>query len=52
MRLHARTYTLEYLEPFVISRSADTNSQVVQVAIEHDGVVGFGEGAPDEHYDE
>lgn len=52
MRLHARTYTLEYLEPFVISRSADTSSQVVQVAIEHDGVVGFGEGAPDEHYGE
>ena len=52
MRLHARTFTLEYLEPFVISRSADTSSQVVQVAIEHDGVVGFGEGAPDEHYGE
>ena len=52
MRIHARIVTLEYLEPFVISRSADTSSDVVQVAIEHDGLVGYGEGAPDEHYDE
>jgi L-alanine-DL-glutamate epimerase-like enolase superfamily enzyme len=52
MRLHARIVTLEYLEPFVISRSADTSSQVVQVAIEHDGLVGYGEGAPDDRYDE
>jgi L-Ala-D/L-Glu epimerase len=52
MRLHARIVTLEYLEPFVISRSADTSSQVVQVAISHDGVVGYGEGAPDDRYDE
>ena len=44
MRLHARIVTLEYLEPFVISRSADTSSQVVQVAISHDGLVGYGEG--------
>ena len=52
MELHARIVTLEYLEPFVISRSADTHSRVVQVAISHDGLVGYGEGAPDEHYDE
>src|SRR6266480_8005893 len=52
MRLHARIVTLEYLEPFVISRSADTHSQVVQVAISHDGLVGYGEGAPDDRYDE
>ena len=52
MRLSARIVTLEYLEPFVISRSADTHSQVVQVAISHDGVVGYGEGAPDDRYDE
>jgi L-Ala-D/L-Glu epimerase / N-acetyl-D-glutamate racemase len=52
MRLHARIVTLEYLEPFVISRSADTSSQVVQVAISHDGLVGYGEGAPDDRYDE
>ena len=51
MRLHARIVTLEYLEPFVISRSADTSSEVVQVAIEHDGLVGYGESAPDDHYD-
>jgi L-alanine-DL-glutamate epimerase-like enolase superfamily enzyme len=52
MRLNARIVTLEYLEPFVISRSADTHSQVVQVAIAHDGLVGYGEGAPDDRYDE
>jgi L-Ala-D/L-Glu epimerase len=52
MRLHARIVTLEYLEPFVISRSADMSSQVVQVAISHDGLVGYGEGAPDDRYDE
>jgi L-alanine-DL-glutamate epimerase-like enolase superfamily enzyme len=52
MRLHARIVTLEYLEPFVISRSADTSSRVVQVAISHDGLVGYGEGAPDDRYDE
>jgi L-alanine-DL-glutamate epimerase-like enolase superfamily enzyme len=52
MRLHARIVTLEYLEPFVISRSADTHSQVVQVAISHDGLIGYGEGAPDDRYEE
>ena len=52
MELHARIVTLEYLEPFVISRAADTKSQVVQVAITHAGLVGYGEGAPDERYDE
>ena len=33
MELYTRVFELEYLEPFVISRSADTHSQVVQVAI-------------------
>ena len=37
-------------EPFVISRSADEEAEVVQVAIVHDGVVGYGESAPDPHY--
>ena len=48
----ARTFTLELAEPFVISRSADTEAEVVQVAIRHDGVVGYGEGAPDPRYGE
>jgi L-alanine-DL-glutamate epimerase-like enolase superfamily enzyme len=52
MQLRSRSFTLELSEPFVISRSADETADVVQVAIEHDGVVGYGEGAPDERYDE
>ena len=52
MQLTARTFTLELAEPFVISRSSDTESEVVQVAIRHDGQVGYGEGAPDERYGE
>jgi L-alanine-DL-glutamate epimerase-like enolase superfamily enzyme len=52
MRLHARIATLEHAEPFVISRSAETHSRVVQAALEWDGHVGYGEGAPDERYGE
>ncbi len=52
MRLHVRTCTLELSEPFVISRSRDEEAEVVQAAIEHDGVVGYGEGAPQEVYGE
>jgi L-Ala-D/L-Glu epimerase len=52
MDLVARVFELEYSEPFVISRSADTHSEVVQVAIRHGDLVGYGEGAPDEHYHE
>jgi L-alanine-DL-glutamate epimerase-like enolase superfamily enzyme len=52
VQLSSRVFALEYNEPFVISRSADTHSEVVQVAISHDGLVGYGEGAPDPHYGE
>jgi L-alanine-DL-glutamate epimerase-like enolase superfamily enzyme len=52
VQLTARVVTLEHLEPFVISRSAETHSRVVQVAIAHDGLVGYGEGAPDDRYGE
>ena len=52
MRLHVRTCTLELREPFVIARSSDLEAQVVQVAIEHDRLVGYGEAAPQEHYGE
>jgi L-Ala-D/L-Glu epimerase len=52
VQLCSRVFALEYLEPFVISRSADTHSQVVQVALRHGDLVGYGEGAPDEHYGE
>ena len=52
MKLTARPFTLTHSEPFVISRSSDTESTGVQVAISHDGLVGYGEGAPDAHYGE
>ena len=46
-------FTLTLSEPFVISRSADSEAEVVQVAIVHDGVVGYGEGgARRPHYGE
>jgi L-alanine-DL-glutamate epimerase-like enolase superfamily enzyme len=52
MELTARIFTLELAEPFVISRSSDTEAQVVQVAIRHAGETGYGEGAPDPRYGE
>ena len=52
MDLHVRPFTLTLSEPFVISRSADEEAEVVQVAIVHGGVVGYGEAAPDPHYGE
>ena len=52
MQLQSRVFELEYNEPFVISRSSDTSSEVVQVAIRHGDLTGYGEGAPDNHYDE
>ena len=52
MELRARIFNLVLSEPFVISRSSDTEAQVVQVALSHNGVVGYGEGAPDAHYGE
>ncbi len=52
MQLAARMFTLELAEPFVISRSSDTESEVVQVAIRHGDQVGYGEGAPDPRYGE
>jgi L-Ala-D/L-Glu epimerase len=52
VRVETREFTLVLREPFVISRSADTEATIVQVAVSHDGLVGYGEGAPDSHYRE
>ncbi len=52
MQITSRTFLLELAEPFVISRSSDTEAEVVQVAITHQGQVGYGEGAPDSRYGE
>jgi L-Ala-D/L-Glu epimerase len=52
MEITARIATLELAETFVISRESHDTAEVVQVELEHDGVSGFGEGAPIGRYDE
>ena len=52
MEVTARIATLELAETFVISRESQDTAEVVQVEIRHDGVSGFGEGAPIGRYDE
>jgi L-alanine-DL-glutamate epimerase-like enolase superfamily enzyme len=48
----ARIVTLELAETFVISRGARDAEQVIEVELLWDGVRGFGEGAPIDHYGE
>jgi L-Ala-D/L-Glu epimerase len=48
----ARIVTLELAETFVISRGARDTEDVVEVRLTHDGVHGYGEAAPIEHYNE
>ena len=52
MKLIYRTVTLALREPFSISRSTAETVESVFVDIEHDGVVGYGEASPQEHYGE
>ena len=52
MKLIYRTVTLALREPFSISRSTAETVESVFVDLEHDGVVGYGEASPQEHYGE
>ena len=52
MEVTARIATLELAETFVIARDATDTADVVHVEISHDGISGFGEGAPIERYEE
>jgi L-Ala-D/L-Glu epimerase / N-acetyl-D-glutamate racemase len=52
VRISARTATLELAEPFTISRGTQETADVVYVEIEHDSVMGYGEGNPIDRYDE
>jgi L-Ala-D/L-Glu epimerase len=52
VELEARIGTLRMAETFVISRSATDEAEVVFVEIRHNGVSGFGEGAPIDRYEE
>jgi L-alanine-DL-glutamate epimerase-like enolase superfamily enzyme len=46
MRVRARVARLELAETFTISRGSSDHEDVVQVELEHDGIVGYGEAAP------
>jgi L-Ala-D/L-Glu epimerase / N-acetyl-D-glutamate racemase len=52
VKLTHRAATLRLHEPFSISRSTDETVDSVFVEIEHKGLVGHGEGSPQEHYGE
>jgi L-alanine-DL-glutamate epimerase-like enolase superfamily enzyme len=52
MRLDARIQTLRLAETFRIARSSQDEAETVVVAIEHDGVTGYGEAAPIDRYEE
>jgi L-Ala-D/L-Glu epimerase len=52
VQVDATTARLELAETFVIARDATDHADVLQVALTHDGVTGYGEGAPIERYEE
>jgi L-alanine-DL-glutamate epimerase-like enolase superfamily enzyme len=52
MQATAGIAALELAETFVISRESQDTAEVVQVELHHDGVSGFGEGAPIDRYGE
>jgi L-Ala-D/L-Glu epimerase / N-acetyl-D-glutamate racemase len=52
VEVSARIAALELAETFVIARESTDTAEVVQVEIQHDGVSGFGEGAPIDRYEE
>jgi L-Ala-D/L-Glu epimerase len=52
MELSYRTASLRLAEPFVISRSVTTESEVVEVELRLDGISGFGEAVPQDRYGE
>ncbi len=52
MELAYRTATLRLAEPFTISRSTSLEEEVLWIELAHEGVSGFGEAQPQEHYGE
>ena len=52
MEVRAEIVRLQLAETFVISRESQDWADVVQVSLTHDGVVGRGEAAPIDRYDE
>ncbi|MCC6222043.1 MAG: dipeptide epimerase [Thermoleophilia bacterium] len=52
MQLSHRAVTLALAAPFRISRSTDVEVELLWVELAHDGVSGFGEATPQDHYGE
>ena len=52
MELSARVETLSLAETFVIARESRDEEEVLQIELRHNGVAGYGEGAPIERYEE
>ena len=52
MELRARTVRLSLAETFTIARSSYDATEVVEVELEQDGIVGYGEGSPVEFWGE
>src|SRR5262245_32580954 len=52
VELSARAVNLRLAETFVISRESTDEVELVEVEVRHEGVSGFGEGAPISRYDE
>jgi L-alanine-DL-glutamate epimerase-like enolase superfamily enzyme len=52
VEITAQQNTVQLAETFTISRGSEDEAHVVQVAIEHAGLTGFGEAAPIERYSE
>src|SRR5215211_5217584 len=52
MELSHRAVTLPLAQPFTISRETSVDAPVVWVEVRANGLSGFGEAAPQEHYGE
>jgi len=52
MEVEAGIVRLELAETFVISRESIDYADVIQVALSHEGTIGYGEGAPIDRYGE
>jgi L-alanine-DL-glutamate epimerase-like enolase superfamily enzyme len=52
VELRAEKVTVYLAETFTIARSSEDEAEVVQVAVTHSGVTGYGEAAPIARYDE
>jgi L-alanine-DL-glutamate epimerase-like enolase superfamily enzyme len=52
VRIAHRRATLQLAQPFTISRSTSVEEEVLWIELEHEGVTGFGEAQPQDHYGE